>query len=79
MVPVAHLPTKAGAATPTHEAISSEIGYFQSGHLSGDLPELRSKENDCPGELEGGPGGDRNEEGVVGTDGAEIDRQWARG
>lgn len=68
---MAHLAHHRRTAAAAHEPIPTEIADFQSGHLAGDLPELGGEKDDGPGELEGGPEGNGDEEGVVGGDGTE--------
>ncbi|TEB33943.1 hypothetical protein FA13DRAFT_121073 [Coprinellus micaceus] len=72
LMPRAHLRRQTRANAAAHESIPSEVGYFERRHLPSYLPVLRSEEDAGPGELEGGPEGDRDKEGVVGGHVAEV-------
>lgn len=60
LVAMSHLKTCSTAPcceppATTHETEPSEVGDFERGELTGDLPVLRYKEHGCPGELESRP------------------------
>lgn len=60
LVAMAHLNPRAAAAcgeapATAHEAVSSEVGDFERGKLTGDLPKLCHEEYGRPSELESGP------------------------
>ena len=76
-VAVAHLAVEARPAAAAHEAVAAEVRDLEGGHLARDLPELRAEQDERPGELERGPRGDGEEEGVVCRYRAEIGRQDA--
>jgi hypothetical protein len=65
LMPMSHLPTHAGTPASAHVSVPPEVGDFECGHLACDLPELGGEEDEGPGELEGGPEGDGDEEWVV--------------
>ena len=74
-VSVAHLPSVARPTTTAHVTISPKVGHFKCSHLSCDLPKLRCEKNDCPCELKGSPGRNRDKEGIIGCEVAEIGRK----
>lgn len=70
-VRVAFLTVETRAAFAAHKTVPAKIRDFERRHLACDLPELASKENGGPGELERGPESDGDEEGVSGGEFAE--------
>ena len=44
----------------THVSISTQVGYFEGRHLTGNLPELRCQKYDRPRQLKSSPEGDRH-------------------